>query len=176
MGIALVNPRHLRNFIPLLLSVCVLACTPNDRQQIDLSDSVVSEPIDGVGHYVYALTIPRDVEAGDKFEVQMEWRTVGSVDPNARYTMDAILTGPETKIYSIPSGANTVGELHLANWLSYTFPVPAEFPAGTYTFGVRLTDEVGDGGEVPLGFIPELEIRDGFFRLAEIAVVNPATE
>lgn len=163
----------MRYLLSLLIGSLLFACASGDRQEIDLSDSVVDEPVDGVGHYVYALSLPRTVAAGEDFDAQMEWRTVGSVDPNARYTMDAILTGPETKVYSLPSGANTVGELHLANWLSYTFRVPENFPAGTYTFGVRLTDEVGDGGEVPLGFLPELEIADGFFRLADIEVVAP---
>ncbi|MGB3798742.1 MAG: hypothetical protein WA952_02945 [Lewinella sp.] len=158
--------------LPYLISLAflLLSCDNADRQTIDLSDQVTTEPVDGVGHYVYALTLPRSVAPGDKFEVQMEWRTVGSVDPNARYTMEAILTGPDTKIYSLPSGANTVGELHLANWLSYSFLVPENFTPGEYDFGVRLQDEVGDGGEVPLGFLPDLEIADGFYRLANITV------
>ncbi|WP_157976278.1 hypothetical protein [Lewinella sp. IMCC34191] len=161
----------------LLLSIllCLFSCGNEDRQNIDLSDQVVTKPVDGVGHYVYALTIPKTVAPGEKFDVQMEWRTVGSVDPNARYTMEAILTGPKAKVYSLPSGANTVGELHLANWLSYDFLVPEDFPAGEYAFGVRLLDEVGDGGDVPLGFVPEMEITDGYYRLANIAV-GPATD
>ena len=165
----------MRYLSSILCCLLFLTCTTNDRQEIDLSDSVVSEPVDGVGHYVYAISLPREVAAGEKFDAQMEWRTVGSVDPNARYTLDAILTGPNSKVYSLPSGANTVGELHLANWLSYTFEVPADFEPGTYTFGVRLTDEVGDGGEVPLGFLPELRIGDGFFRLGDIQVIAPAS-
>ena len=146
-----------------------MSCGIGDsRQEIDLSDSVVEKPVDGVGHYVYALSVPERIESGKSFEVQMEWRTVGSVDPNARYTMDLILTGPDTKIYSLPSGANTVGELHLANWLSYPIPVPADFSAGTYDLGVRLRDENRDGQQVPLGFKPALEMQDGFYRLAKV--------
>lgn len=158
-----------------LLSLILLGCGSNaDRRDIDLSDSVVEQPTDGVGHYVYALTVPTSIAAGDKFDVQMEWRTVGSVDPNARYTMDITLQGPKSRIYSIPSGANTVGELHLANWLSYTFEVPADFPAGTYDLGVRLRDSNRDLREVPLGYKPELAMEDGFYRLA-VLDLEPAS-
>lgn len=163
-------------FIPFifgltLIGATMLSCGSNaDRQHIDLSDSVVERPVDGVGHYVYALSIPNSVAAGEEFEVQMEWRTVGSVDPNARYTMDVLLKGPQEKIYSIPSGANTVGELHLANWLSYTFGVPADFPPGNYELGVRLRDSNRDLREVPLGYQPDLAMADGFYRLGTLAV------
>ena len=163
----------MRHYLFLLLLTCLFACSDADRRSIDLSDQVVSEPEDGVGHYVYALSLPAAVAAGDDFEVQMEWRTVGSVDPNARYTMNAILLGPDRKVYSVPAGANTVGEVHLANWLSYDFAVPADFTPGDYVFGIKLTDEVGDGGDVPLGFLPEMRMADGFFRLADIAVTAP---
>ncbi len=157
---------HLLFLLPLALFT---GCGIGDaRQEIDLSDSVVEQPVDGVGHYIYALSIPERIEAGKSFEVQMEWRTVGGVDPNARYTMDLILEGPESKIYSLPSGANTVGELHLANWLSYPIEVPEGFPSGTYELGVRLRNELSDGQEVPLGFKPELKMQDGFYRLASV--------
>ncbi|MCP9237769.1 hypothetical protein [Lewinella sp. JB7] len=156
----------------LILLFCCLACGPGgERQEIDLSDSVVENPVDGVGHYVYALNLPEVISAGEKFEVQMEWRTVGSVDPNARYTMDIILDGPSTKVYSIPAGANTVGELHLANWLSYTFDVPEAFPVGNYTVGVRLRDANRDLREVPLGYKESLAMDDGFYRLGEVELV-----
>ena len=138
-----------------------------------MSDQVVAQPSDGIGHYVYALSLPTAVAAGEEFEVQMEWRTVGSVDPNARYTMNALLLGPDRKVYSVPAGANTAGEVHLANWLSYRFEVPSDFTPGDYTFGIKLTDEVGDRGEVPLGFKPELRMADGFFRLADLTVTAP---
>lgn len=154
----------------LILCLMVTGCGNDDRQDIDLSDAVVERPVDGVGHYVYALNLPRTVAAGEAFEAQMEWRTVGSVDPNARYTMDVVLEGPERKVWSIPSGANTVGELHLANWLSYDFEVPADFPAGTYDFGVRLRNANRDFEEVPLGYEASLSMEDGFYRLAQITV------
>ena len=160
----------MRYSLLFVLLTCVLSCDTTERRSIDLSDQVVSEPSDGVGHYVYALSLPATVAAGDDFEVQMEWRTVGSVDPNARYTMNAILIGPDRKVYTVPAGANTAGEVHLANWLSYNFEVPADFTPGDYVFGIKLTDEVGDGGDVPLGFLPELQMADGFFRLADIQV------
>ncbi|NJB85599.1 hypothetical protein GGR26_001344 [Lewinella marina] len=166
-------PPHCR---ACLFGLCVfllpVACGPDNRQDIDLSDLVVEQPVDGVGHYVYAINLPQSVAAGESFDAQMEWRTVGGVDPNARYTMDVVLEGAERKEWSIPSGANTVGELHLANWLSYTFEVPASFPAGNYTFGVRLRDANRDLEEVPLGYLEELRMDDGYFRLGEIEVVN----
>ncbi len=157
----------------LILLPLLSACTGSEgRQQIDLSDSVVERPVDGVGHYVYALSLPTQVAAGETFEVQMEWRTVGSVDPNARYTMDLLLSGPRTKVYSLPSGANTVGELHLANWLSYPIQVPEDFTSGTYALGVRLRNEKREGQQVPLGFRSELEMPDGFYRLAGIELTD----
>lgn len=158
----------------LFLFCCLwFSCGSNaDRQNIDLSDAVVDRPVDGVGHYVYALSVPNSVVAGEEFEIQMEWRTVGSVDPNARYTMDIILQGPDTKVYSIPSGANTVGELHLANWLSYPLTVPADFAAGTYTVGVRLRDSNRDFAQVPLGYKEERAMSEGFYRLAAIEITD----
>lgn len=158
---------RLLTFLTLLT---LSACGPTNRQDIDLSGYVVEEPVDGVGHYVYALNVPERVSAGESFEAQMEWRTVGSVDPNARYTMEVILSGPSSTTYAIPSGANTVGELHLANWLSYPIQVPNDFAPGTYDFGVRLLDELGGRGSVPLGYRPELAMEDGFYRLARITV------
>lgn len=161
-------------FRPLVVLVFLfpLACGPSNRQDLDLSDYVVDQPLDGVGHYVYALNLPERVRPGEAFEVQMEWRTVGSVDPNARYTMEMILTGPATKTYAIPSGANTVGELHLANWLSYPLRVPEDFTPGTYDFGVRLRDELGDRGSVPLGYREERAMGDGYYRLARVTVAG----
>ena len=158
-----------------LLSLCLLlaACAGEENLQwIDLSDAVVDRPVDGVGHYVYALTVPKRIAAGEDLEVQMEWRTVGSVDPNARYTMDVRLSGPAEKEFSIPAGANTVGELHLANWLSYDFAVPEDFPAGTYDLGVRLRDSNRDFAEVPLGYTDSLRLEGGYFRLARFAVIE----
>ena len=159
----------------LLLLGGILSCSDaTNRQEIDLSDSVLTNPVDGVGHYVYALSLPREVAAGEDLDVQMEWRTVGGVDPNARYTMDVKLAGPAEKVFSIPSGANTVGELHLANWLSYDFAVPADFPVGDYTLAVRLRDSARDFAEVPLGYRGDLRMSDGFYRLAGFTVTANA--
>jgi hypothetical protein len=111
----------------LLLGLC--SCYGSEgRQNIDLSDAVIERPVDGIGHYVYALSLPEKVGAGRPMDIQMEWRTAGSVDPNARYVMDVRFSGPATKDYSIASSANTVGELHLNNWLSHRFQVPTNFP------------------------------------------------
>ena len=163
-------------FASLLIIHCLLATGCGDaanRQEIDLSDSVVQNPVDGVGHYVYAMSMPREVAPGEELEVQMEWRTVGSVDPNARYTMDIRMSGPAAKDFAIPSGANTVGELHLANWLSYDFEVPQDFPTGEYVLAVRLRDSARDFAEVPLGYREELRMKDGFYRLGEFTVTSP---
>ena len=165
----------MRTFAIALL-VLLLACAGEEnRQWIDLSDAVVERPVDGVGHYVYALTVPKRVDAGEDLAVQMEWRTVGSVDPNARYTMDVRLSGPAQKMFSLPSGANTVGELHLTNWLSYDFAVPDEFPAGRYALGVRLRDSNRDFVQVPLGYADSLRLDDGFYRLAYVEVLEAGT-
>lgn len=170
----MMSPLFLPRCLTLLaLLLFLLACGPDNRQDLDLSDDVVEQPADGVGHYVYAINLPVAVAAGEKFEAQMEWRTVGSVDPNARLTMDVVLDGPQRKIWSLPAGANTVGELHLANWLSYPFTVPADFPAGSYAFGVRLRDERRDGQEVPLGYVRDRAMAEGFYRLADLEVTAP---
>ena len=160
---------------PFLLALFILftSCAgSSNRQEIDLSDAVVRNPVDGVGHYVYAMSMPREVAPGDELDVQMEWRTVGSVDPNARYTMDVRLSGPAQKDFAIPAGANTVGELHLANWLSYDFEVPENFPAGEYVLAVRLRDSARDFAQVPLGYRQELRMEDGFYRLGEFTVIS----
>ncbi len=160
----------IHRLLPLALLALLCTCGPANRQDLDLSDEVIENPADGVGHYVYAINLPAEVAPGERFEAQMEWRTVGGVDPNARYTMDVVLEGPQRKVWSLPAGANTVGELHLANWLSYPFTVPADFPTGTYTFGVRLRDENRDGVQVPLAFKESRRMDEGFYRLAEITV------
>lgn len=169
--------RHL--FVYLFL-IALLGCHNAEYQEIDLSDRVLAEPADGVGHYVYAMSLPRQVVPGERFEAQMEWRTVGSVDPNARYLMDVVLRGESAeKIYDVPASANTVGELHISNWLSYRFDVPADFPPGPYAFGIRLRDAVNETvGEqlfVPLGYRPEFDMADGFSRLATLEVVPEGT-
>ena len=159
-------------FFVLLLS---LACGSNAGvRSIDLSDRVVEKPPDGIGHYVYALSLPEVAEVGEAFEVQMEWRTVGGVDPNARYTLDVRLVGPARRTYSFPAGANTVGELHLANWFSHAFAVAADFPVGEYDLEVRLRDANKDDAQVPLGFDPQMITTEGYYRLATLRLVNGA--
>ena len=162
-------------FLSFLIALGVMlgTCGPANRQDIDLSDELIDDPVDGVGHYVYAINLSVTVAPGEKFEAQMEWRTVGSVDPNARYTMDIILKGPQEKVWSIPPGANTVGELHLANWLSYPFTIPENFSTGTYAFGVRLRDELKDGQQVGMAFKESRAMGDGFYRLGDIEVAAP---
>lgn len=151
----------------------LLSCYGSEgRQNIDLSDAVAERPVDGIGHYVYALSLPERVSAGQPMDIQMEWRTAGSVNPNARYVMDIRLTGPATKDYSVASSANTVGELHLNNWLSHRFRIPNDFPAGTYTVGVRLRDEKQSMATVPVGYQPDRAMTDGFWRLASIEVTT----
>jgi hypothetical protein len=148
-------------------------CGPGgERQDIDLSEEVVTTPADGVGHYVYALNLPVSRTPGSDLDVQMEWRTVGGVDPNARYTMDIRISGPASKTYSIPAGANTVGELHLSNWLNYDFTIPADFPTGTYELAVRLRDANRDLREVPLGYRDNRKLDDGFYRLASFELTD----
>lgn len=160
--------------IYLLLAVLFISCEGNpNRQEIDLSDRVIENPDDGVGHYVYALALPKTTTPGEDFEVQMEWRTVGGVDPNARYTMDLVLTGPDRKEYEFPAGANTVGELHLANWLSYRLDVPAGFEPGNYALGVRIRDANKNFQRVEMGFVDELKIEEGFYELAHLEVTEP---
>jgi hypothetical protein len=155
----------------LLLGLC--SCYGSEgRQNIDLSDAVIERPVDGIGHYVYALSLPEKVGAGRPMDIQMEWRTAGSVDPNARYVMDVRFSGPATKDYSIASSANTVGELHLNNWLSHRFQVPTNFPPGIYTVGVRLRDEKKSMATVPVGYKPDRKMEDGFWRLAEFEVME----
>lgn len=161
-------------WLSLISITCTLVSCSTDPNIhfIDLSEAVVEKPEDGVGHYVYALSLPYRVSPGEDLSIQMEWRTVGGVDPNARYTMDLILQGPSTKTYEVPSGANTVGELHLANWLSYDFEVPQDFPTGEYTIGVRLRDASRDLATVPLGFRAERAMDDGFYRVATVEITT----
>ena len=157
--------------LSLLLSFALISCGPPNRQDLDLSDFVVEKPSDGIGHYVYAINLPASVAAGGRLDAQMEWRTVGSVDPNSRYAMDVVLDGPGRTEFTVPADANTVGELHLANWLSYNFDVPADLAPGSYQFGVRLRDERRDNGVVPLGYREDLRMgEDGFYRIATVEV------
>jgi hypothetical protein len=155
--------------ILLLLLTVVTSCDRSDRQEIDLSNTVIEIPADGIGHYVYALSLPVVVFPGSDLDVQMEWRTVGPVDPIAHYAMEIIVDGPDQKIYTVRENENTVGEYHLANWLSYYFLIPTDFRSGTYTVGVRLRDQ--DGSVIPLGFTNDLRMEPaGFYRLGQVLV------
>ncbi len=160
-------------FLPLLLPLfLLLSCGPKDRQDLDLSSEVVDAPLDGIGHYVYALNLSERVAAGTQMDVQMEWRTVGPGDPKSRYTMEVVLDGTTRKVYTVSANANTVGELHISNWHSYFFDIPADFPLGEYTLGVRIRDEEKDGLIVPLGYVAAREMGEGFYRLAEVEIVG----
>ena len=160
----------LRRGLPLLLLSLLCSCGPADRQDLDFSDRVAERPADGIGHYIYALNLPQRVAPGGRLDVQMEWRTVGPVDPKSRYDMDLLLTGPARHEFTVKADANTVGELHLANWMNHYFTVPAELPPGRYVLGVRLRDARRDGAVVPLGYRDEFRIpnTEGYYRLAEL--------
>ena len=160
----------LRYLLPLLL-LAICACQPaTPRQEIDLTDRVVTTPEDGIGHYVYALSLPERVAPGGTLDVQMDWRTVGPADGRRRYAMEVLLDGPARKDYTIRENENTVGEINLINWFNHDFAVPANFPAGEYTVAVRLLDATNNNETVPLGFEPELALGDGFYRIATVAV------
>lgn len=154
----------------LLITVSLLfACSPTDRQDIDLSDQIVKAPVDGIGHYVYSLSLPVTVAPGEALKIQMEWRTVGPVDPTSRYAMEVVLEGPTRQVFSVPEHRNTIGEYHLANWLSYDFPLAADMQAGTYIVGVRIRNR--QGTIVPLGYKQSLAMGDtGFYRLGQLEV------
>ena len=157
--------------LPLLLGLLLTACGGGaNRQEIDLSDQVTDQPADGIGHYVYALSLPKTISPGETLEVLMDWRTVGPADGRKRYAMEVLLDGPDRKVYYVDENQSTVGEINLVNWLNYYFPVPEDFTAGEYTVGVRLLD-VGNGDAVvPLGFSEELGMGDGFYRVAALTV------
>ncbi len=156
----------LRLIIALLAASLLLTC---DRSALtDLSEYAAKTPEDGIGHYVYALTAPETVAPGDKYNIAMEWRTVGPADPTASYGLDVRLKGPDTKVYNIAPSANTVGEYHLTNWLEYHLAVPQGFPPGDYTVSVRVID--GDQRSLPLGFKEELREDDGYYRITSVRV------
>lgn len=161
--------RFMTRLTVLLFFLLSTACDRSDRQEIDLSDAVLEVPSDGIGHYVYALSLPVAVSPGNNLDVQMEWRTVGPVDPTSRYAMEVILDGPDQNIYTVRENENTVGEYHLANWFSYDFLVPPDFRSGTYAVGVRLRDK--DGNVIPLGYTDDLRMPlSGFYRLGQVLV------
>lgn len=158
-------------FIPLLFLFLFACNSGTGRQEIDLTEQTTTNPADGIGHYVYALSLPESIEAGKTLEVQMDWRTVGPADMRKRYDMEVRLSGDATsKVYLVNKSQNTVGEANLVNWINYYFPVPTDFPLGNYEVEVRLLDESRTGGVVPLGFREELATGDGFYRVARILV------
>lgn len=160
--------------LPFLLLLLFAACTSGTgRQEIDLSDQVVKNPDDGIGHYVYALSLPEQIAPGETLEIQMDWRTVGPVDWRKRYAMDILLEGDtERKIYPIEAFQSTVGEGNLINWLNYYCPIPEDFVEGEYAVAVRLRDVQDEGQVVQLGFEPALGMEDGFYRLATVQVAR----
>ena len=163
----------MRIFLLFVLLLLLTACSNGNRQEIDLSDRVVANPADGLGHYVYALSLPQQVAPGELLSVEMDWRTVGPADGRKRYALDVLLEGPARKVYPIRANENTVGEINLINWFGYSFPVPRDFPAGDYVLGVRLRDVAENDRVVTLGFDPELALADGFYRVAGLKVVAP---
>lgn len=156
--------------LPLLLFV---ACDPHpNRQEIDLTDQLTDNPVDGIGHYVYALALPERVAAGGELQIQMDWRTVGPADGRKRYPMDVLLAGPERQEFNVDANRSTVGEINLVNWLNYRFALREDLPPGKYEVGVRLRDPATGGTEaVPLGFVDELKMGEGFYRVAEVEVL-----
>lgn len=161
----------MRTFILFFLLVFLNACNSGTgRQEIDLTDQTTANPVDGVGHYVYALSLPHSIKAGKTLEIQMDWRTVGPADMRKRYDMEVRLNGPASKVFRVDQSMNTVGEANLINWINYYFPIPADFPTGTYQVEVRLLDETREDGVVPLGFRQDMALGDGFYRVATVLV------
>lgn len=155
-------------FLLFALGVLLVSCDRDDFQQIRLADQTVTKPADGIGHYVFAATLPHTVTPGITLPLAMEWRTIGPVDPTARYALTILLAGPTQKTYRYAPSNNTVGEYHLSNWQTYNLKIPADFPAGTYTVAVGI--ESTEGESIVLGFQPDLLLRDGFYRIAEVGV------
>lgn len=160
-------------YLALILLLCTpiifgtVACGPA-KQNIDLSDHVNDRPADGIGHYVYALTLPTSVAAGETLPLAMEWRTVGPVDPTARYGLDILLDGPARKVFHYLPSNNTIGEYHLSNWQTYRLDVPVDFPEGSYAVAVAINQP--NGTPVPLGFDRSLKFEQDFYRIATIKV------
>lgn len=161
----------MRMFLFFLLLIFFNACNSGTgRQEIDLTDQTSDNPVDGVGHYVYALSLPQSIKAGNTLEIQMDWRTIGPADVRKRYDMEVRLTGPTSKLFQVDNYLNTVGEANLINWINYYFPLPADFPTGTYHVEVRLLDETREDGIVPLAFREEMAAGDGFYQVATVMV------
>ena len=157
----------------LLLLLSLPTCGPPNRQDVDLSQAAVTSPEDGIGHYVYAFNAPETVRPGGQLDIQMEWRTVSSVDPQARYAMDVALLGNgRQQVWSVPPSANNVGELHINNWLGYFFDVPEDFPEGDYDLAVRVRNVQQDNAVLPLGYRDEYRLSDGFYRIGTIGVAR----
>ncbi|NJC25497.1 hypothetical protein [Neolewinella antarctica] len=159
----------LRSLVLLALFVSAFSCDKSEL--VDLSQYTVKKPADGIGHYVYALTMPPSIQRGEKLPLAMEWRTVGPAVPQAQqYDMEVRLSGPETKTYFVNSAANTIGEYHLTNWLQYDFVIPSDFPAGEYVVSVRIMDE--DGAPQVLGYKDDRLVGESFYRLTTLRVTE----
>lgn len=152
-------------FLALVLVLCT--CGPA-QHTVDLSDRIVEKPADGIGHYVYALTLPTTVAPGKTLPLAMEWRTVGPVDPTARYALTILLDGPDRRTYRYAPSNNTVGEYHLSNWQTYRLDIPETFAAGTYAVAVGIEDT--EGIPVVLGFEKTMVYEGRFYRVAEVVV------
>lgn len=160
-------------FTLLLFGLLAVGCEPaTEMQDIDLSDQVSDRNADGIGHYVYSLSLPRRVAAGETLEVQMEWRTRGPVEPTALYDLDVLLSGPATHRKVFRAQENNVGEIHPDNWFNYRIPLPETLPAGDYTLSVRVRDTKLNDRVLELGYREALLAGDGYYRLAELEVVN----
>lgn len=153
-------------FLALILTLCTCGRAP--QETINLSDRIVGQPTDGIGHYVYALTLPATIAPGETLPLAMEWRTVGPVDPTARYALDILLDGPERKVFSYAPSNNTVGEYHLTNWQTYRLKIPTDFTAGEYTVAVGIKDTNGE--PVILGFKNDMIYEEHFYEVAEVTV------
>lgn len=145
----------------------ILSCGPA-QNTINLSDRVVENPADGIGHYVFALTLPTTMVPGATLPLAMEWRTVGPVDPTARYALEILLDGPDRKVYRYTPSNNTVGEYHLSNWQTYRLKIPSAFTPGEYTVAVAI--ENSNGQPVTLGFEKDMVYEGSFYRVAQVMV------
>ena len=161
---------RLLSFVLLILLISLTACGPANRQEIDLSDQTIDKPADGIGHYVYALSMPQTIKPGETLEIQMDWRTVGPADGRKRYAMDVRLAGPQEIVFDVDPSVSTVGEINLVNWLNYYFKLPTDFTPGVYSVAVRLREGDSNDQIVQLGFDPSLAAGEGFYRVGELTV------
>lgn len=156
-------------FLALIFTLCTCGRAP--QETINLSDRIVEQPADGIGHYVFALTLPGTVAPGESLPLAMEWRTVGPVDATARYALNILLDGPERKVYRYAPSNNTVGEYHLSNWQTYRLAIPEGFAAGKYAVAVSI--ENSNDKPVALGFEKDMIYEGSFYLIAEVTVEQP---